>query len=100
MNVSDEEIATFGPFKLSPSRRRLEQNGAVVALGDRALDILIALVNRAGRVVSQRDLVAQVWRDLVVTPGNLRVNMSALRKALGCGEGDVRYIENVRGQGY
>ncbi len=98
--MSDEEIATFGPFKLSPSRRRLEQNGVVVALGDRALDILIALVNRAGRVVSQRDLVAQVWRDLVVTPGNLRVNMSALRKALGCGEGDVRYIENVTGQGY
>ncbi|MBM0106772.1 helix-turn-helix transcriptional regulator [Steroidobacter sp. S1-65] len=71
-----------------------------VALGDRALDILIALVERAGEVVSQRDLTARVWRDLVVSPSNLRVHMSALRKALGDGENGTRYIENVTGQGY
>ena len=36
----------------------------------------------------------------MVTPGNLRVHMSALRKALGDGADGVHYIENVTGQGY
>lgn len=100
MKVSDGGIASFGPFRLSPTTRVLERNGVPVALGDRALDILIVLVERAGAIVSQRDLMSRVWRDLIVSPGNLRVHMSALRKALGEGEGGARYIENVIGQGY
>src|SRR5690606_3896056 len=62
--------------------------------------ILIALVERPGEVVSHRDLIARVWRDLVVSPGNLRVHVSGLRKALGEGERGARYIENVTGRGY
>jgi Rrf2 family protein len=58
------------------------------------------LVERAGEIVSHRELNARVWRDLVVAPGNLRVHMAILRKALGDGEGGARYIENVTGQGY
>jgi predicted ATPase/DNA-binding winged helix-turn-helix (wHTH) protein len=100
MNDSDSGVASFGPFRLSPASREIERDGVPLALGDRALDILIALVERAGEIVSQKDLLARVWRDLVVSPGNLRVHMTALRKALGCGQGGVRYIENVIGQGY
>ena len=37
-------IACFGPFRLSPAKREIERNGVPLALGDRALDILIALV--------------------------------------------------------
>ena len=100
MNDADSWIASFGPFRLSPARREFERDGVPLALGDRALDILIALVERRGEIVSHRDLIAHVWRDLVVSPGNLRVHMSALRKALGDGVGGARYIENVTGQGY
>jgi DNA-binding winged helix-turn-helix (wHTH) protein len=100
MNDSDSGIASFGRFRLSPTTREIERDGVPLALGDRALDILIALVERHGEIVSHRDLTARVWRDLVVSPGNLRVHMSALRKALGDGEGGARYIENVTGQGY
>ena len=78
----------------------IERDGVPLALGDRALDILVALVDRPGEVVSHRDLIARVWRDLVVSPGSLRVHMSALRRAFGDGEGGARYIENVTGQGY
>ncbi len=80
--------------------RALEKDGVPVILGNRALDILIVLVERAGEVVSHKELISRVWRDLVVEPGNLRVNMRALRKALGEGEDGARYIENVTGQGY
>lgn len=100
MHGSDSGVATFGPFRLSPARREIERDGAPLALGHRALDILIVLVERAGEIVSHRDLVSRVWRGLVVSPGNLRVHMSALRKALGDGQDGARYIENVTGQGY
>jgi predicted ATPase/DNA-binding winged helix-turn-helix (wHTH) protein len=100
MNASQGGTASFGPFRLSQATRVIERDGVPLALGDRALDILIALVERPGEVVSHRDLTARVWRDLVVSPGNLRVHMSALRKALGDGQGGARYIENVTGQGY
>lgn len=100
MNSSDSGIASFGPFRLSPATREIERDGVPLALGDRALDILIVLVERAGETVSQRELISRVWRGLVVSPGNLRVHMSTLRKALGDGEAGGRYIENVTGLGY
>lgn len=87
MNTSHGGTSAFGPFRLSPARRELKRDGVPLALGDRAMDILIALAERPGEIVSHRDLIARVWRDLVVNPGNLRVHMSALRKALGDGEG-------------
>lgn len=90
---------SFGPFRLFPAARVLQRDGRPLALGNRALDILIVLVERAGEVVNHRDLLARVWRGLVVSPGNLRVHMSALRNALD-GSGEIRYIANVTGQGY
>ena len=100
MPSSDIETASFGPFRLWPATRKLERNGVSVALGDRALDILIVLIEHGGEIVGHRDLISRVWRGLVVSPANLRVHMTVLRKALGDGEDGVRYIENVTGQGY
>ena len=48
-------VAEFGPFTLSPAMRKLERGGLPIALGDRALDILIELAEHAGEVVSQKD---------------------------------------------
>ena len=91
---------SFGPFRLYPGARLIERDGARLALGSRALDILIVLVERAGEVVSHRELTQRVWRELVVSPSSLRVHISGLRKALGEGEGERQYIANVLGQGY
>ncbi len=68
--------------------------------GSRALDILIALTRHPGQLVSTRELITQVWRAVVVSPVALRVQMNALRKALGDGRNGVRYISNVAGMGY
>jgi DNA-binding winged helix-turn-helix (wHTH) protein len=91
------EVTAFGPFRLSPVARTLEKNGTPVKLGSRALDILIVLVERAGEIVGQKELMARAWRGLVVDPGNLRVHIASLRKALD--EGGP-YIHNVPSQGY
>jgi predicted ATPase/DNA-binding winged helix-turn-helix (wHTH) protein len=91
---------SFGPFRLFPAARAFEKDGVPLALGNRALDILTLLVERAGEVVSHRELIARVWRGLVVDPSNLRVHITGLRRALGDRDGKDRYIANVTGQGY
>ena len=99
-SISQSVTLSFGPFRLFPAARAFERDGIPLALGNRALDILMVLVERPGEVVSQRELIARVWRGLVVDPSNLRVHMTGLRKALGDRDGKERYIANVTGQGY
>src|SRR6266851_2683280 len=95
-----QHVICFGPFRLSTTERLLEKGGDPVQLGSRALDILIALVERPAEVVSKKELIARVWPDLVVDEGSLRFHVSALRKALGQERSGTRYVTNVSGRGY
>jgi predicted ATPase/DNA-binding winged helix-turn-helix (wHTH) protein len=95
-----EKVLTFGPFQLFRSQRILRQGSKTVRLGDRALDILIALVDRAGEIVSKNELLHYAWPDTVVEENNLRVHIAAIRKILGDGHGGERYIVNVARRGY
>jgi predicted ATPase/DNA-binding winged helix-turn-helix (wHTH) protein len=95
-----QDVICFGPFRLSTTERVLEKKGIPVRLGSRALDILIALVERPAEVVSKKELFARVWSDLVVDEGNLRYHVSALRKALGEARSGPHYVTNVSGRGY
>jgi len=100
MNASDIDTVSFGPFRLAPATREILRNGVPLSLGDRALDILIVLVEHAGEVVAHRDLMSRAWQGLVVSPANLRFHVALLRKTLGDGEDGARYIENVISRGY
>lgn len=95
-----DDAITFGPFHLFPAQQMLLQADKPVHLGSRALEILVALVEQPGEMVSKRDLVARVWPDTVVEDGNLKVHIAALRKALGDGRDGNRYLVNVPGRGY
>lgn len=90
----------FGPFSLCVGARLLQKKGVPVALGGRALELLIALIENAGAVVSKRELMARVWDGLTVDEGSLRFQVATLRKALGDGVDGARYISNVPGRGY
>jgi predicted ATPase/DNA-binding winged helix-turn-helix (wHTH) protein len=90
----------FGPFVLVPERQLLLLGETPVRIGGRALDILTALVERPGEVVSKRELIARAWPSTIVDEGNLKVNMAALRRALGDGVGGAQYIATVTGRGY
>ena len=100
--MSDRSVhwLSFGPFELSRDQRTLLRNGAVVTLGDRALDLLIYLAERPGQVVAKKELIDNVWSDVTVEEGSLRVHVAAVRKALGDGQFGDRYIANVQGRGY
>ena len=91
---------TFGPFRLLPAQRLLLEAGKPVRLGSRALDILMALVERVGQVVGKDELMSRVWPNTFVESGNLKVHVAALRKMLGDGRPGQRYVVNVHGRGY
>lgn len=93
-------VIAFGPFRLLPTERRLERNGSAVRLGGRALDLLIALVTRAGEVVPNGSLLRDVWGDVHVEESSLRFHIKNLRKALGDTRSDTRFVTNVPGRGY
>lgn len=90
----------FGPFCLTPGERLLTRDGVPVGIGGRSLDLLIALAEQPGRVVSKRELLKRIWPDVVVEDGSLRFHMAGLRKILGDGEGGARYIATQVGVGY
>ena len=90
----------FGPFVLIPERQLLMRGEAPVRIGGRALDILTALVERPGQLVSKQELLSRVWPNTIVEEGNLKVNMAALRRALGDGPGAAKYIATVTRRGY
>jgi predicted ATPase/DNA-binding winged helix-turn-helix (wHTH) protein len=94
------DVASFGPFRLFAAERLLEKADQPLQLGGRALDILITLVERAGEVVTRKELISRVWPDVIVEEANLRVHIAGLRKALGDGHDGARYVANVPGRGY
>jgi predicted ATPase/DNA-binding winged helix-turn-helix (wHTH) protein len=91
---------SFGPFRLLPAQQLLLEGDKPVRLGSRALDILVALAERAGELVTKEELVGRVWPNTFVEEGNLRVHVAALRRALGDGHAGARYVLNVPGRGY
>jgi DNA-binding winged helix-turn-helix (wHTH) protein len=78
----------------------LQEGDKPVPIGSRALEILIALLERRGELVSRQDLMARVWPNVFVEPANLTVHMSALRRALRDGRDGHRFIVNIPGRGY
>src|SRR5258705_7706649 len=96
----DGRAISFGPYRLLAVQRLLLEGDQPVRLGSRAFDILTALVERAGEVVSKEELIARAWPATFVDEANLKIQVSALRRALGDGQGDNRYVVNVVGRGY
>src|SRR3954464_13021147 len=81
--VRADAAIVFGRFRVLLRRRRLLADGVPVELGTRALDLLLVLLESDGALVTKKELLNQVWPSVVVSEENLKVHVSALRKALG-----------------
>lgn len=95
-----ERTYEFGEFRLVPDRQALLRAGQPVRVGGRAFDILSLLVQRAGGLVSRAEIEAYVWPDTFVHESNLKVHVSALRRALRVASDDPDVILNIPGRGY
>jgi len=98
--AGDQPPISFEPFRLLPVQRLLLEGDTPVRLGSRAFDILAVLIERAGEVVSKEELIARIWPQTFVEDANLKIQVSALRRALGDGQGGRRYITTIPGRGY
>ncbi|UCJ18593.1 helix-turn-helix transcriptional regulator [Pseudomonas sp. MM211] len=96
----EDTVLRFGRFELHPQRRLLLDGDRPLPIGARALDILLVLVESAGKIVSKETIISQVWPKTFVEEINLRVHISALRRALGVCPQSRDYITNVRQRGY
>lgn len=90
----------FGPFRIEPLERRLVRGDTPVPLTPKAFDLLLVLVENAGRLLQKDELMKRVWQDAFVEEANLANNISTLRKVLGDQSGGVEYIETVPRRGY
>jgi DNA-binding winged helix-turn-helix (wHTH) protein/TolB-like protein len=100
MAPNSRQIYEFGPFVLDPAERRLTRDGAPVPLTPKVFDLLALLVERRGRLLDKDVLLKALWPDSFVEEGNLTVNVSSLRRALGEPASGGEFIETVPRRGY
>ena len=91
-------IYRFGPFVLDVGDRSLKRNGAPIPLTPKTFDLLVTLVENAGRLVEKDSLLKTVWPDVAVEEGNLTKGVFSLRQVLDEEDGP-RYIETVPNAG-
>jgi DNA-binding winged helix-turn-helix (wHTH) protein len=87
----------FGRFRVLLRRRQLVADGVPIELATRGFDLLLALAEADGSLVTKEELMNRVWPGIVVAEENLKVQISALRKALG---EDRDFIRTEFGRGY
>lgn len=90
----------FEPFRIDVAERTLLRDGERVALTPKAFDALLLLVEQPGRTLDRASLQQALWPDTFVEENNLTQCISAIRKALGHGHEDARFIETVPRRGY
>lgn len=91
--MSDDNF-TFGPFRIDRDRMRLLRDGRDVTLRHQAVQLLCALVERAGIAASYEDLALWAWELERVEKGTVRVTVNEVRKALG--DDYKGYIKTVK----
>ena len=94
------QLLEFGPFSLDRTERVLRRDGQPVPLRPKDFDMLLVLVENNGRIVEKEELLKQVWPDTFVEEANLSHHIFTIRKALGDGDEEARYIETIPRRGY
>jgi DNA-binding winged helix-turn-helix (wHTH) protein/tetratricopeptide (TPR) repeat protein len=97
MSLVAQRNYRFDDFELRVSSRALFRRGQEVSVGSKAFEVLVCLVESAGKVVTKDELISTVWPDSFVDESNLAHHIFALRKALG---DRSAFIKTIPGRGY
>jgi TolB-like protein/Flp pilus assembly protein TadD len=92
-------VYEFGPYRIDRGERLLRRGQEVVPLPPKAVDLLLALVERGGEVVEKDQLLRVVWPNTFVEEGSLAQNVSLLRRTLGDSR-SAPYIATIAKRGY
>lgn len=95
-----QTLYLFGKFQLDIRERLLLENGRALQLTPKAFELLVLLVENAGRILTREELLRQLWPDTHVDQSNLSQHIFWIRKALGENGEDSQFIETVPKVGY
>lgn len=90
----------IGAWTVHPALNLLERDTRSVRIEPRAMDVLVVLAQQAGSVVSIDELIATVWKGVVVGDGSVYLAIKQLRRALEDPADGQRYIETIAKRGY
>ena len=99
-NSSQHKVYEFEDFRLDATTRLLYRTGEQLVLTPKAVETLIALVEREGTVVAKEELMREIWADTIVEESNLSQYLHILRKTLGDTRDGKPYIETLKRRGY
>ncbi|REJ78146.1 MAG: hypothetical protein DWQ47_17530 [Acidobacteria bacterium] len=100
MKLPSRRFYEFSSFRVDVAERTLLRDGEPVPLTPKVFDILLVLLENAGRTVEKDRLMDEVWTDTIVEEGNLNRNISTLRKVLGDDAQSQRFIKTIPKCGY
>jgi DNA-binding winged helix-turn-helix (wHTH) protein len=94
------DVYEFGEFRIDTGKRLLLRAGGPVPVTPKVFDTLAFLVKRPGETLHKEELMRAIWPDTVVEENNLNQHISSLRRILGEGQRENRYIATIPGRGY
>jgi Tol biopolymer transport system component/DNA-binding winged helix-turn-helix (wHTH) protein len=89
-----------GEWVVQPSLNRLSRNGDDVRVEPKVMQVLEALAETPGEVVTREQLVARVWPGVFVTDDVLHRAIRELRRVFGDDTANPAYVETIRKRGY
>jgi DNA-binding winged helix-turn-helix (wHTH) protein len=98
--IDERRIASFGEFELDLDSKRLLRSGRSYTLQPLQLALLVHLVENRGSLVSQEELLQEVWGGVHVCESAIMQAVSGLRRALGDDPRRQAFVQTVRGRGY
>ena len=100
MGSNSMRVYEFSSFRLYPDQKLLYCNTERLKIDRKALEVLEVLVRHKGQLVTKEHLLEEAWHDSNVEEGNINVQVSRIRKALGDEKKPFKYVETVHGEGY
>jgi len=90
----------FADYVLDVDARTVCREAAAIHLSPKAFELLVVLIEHAGRALSKPELLERVWPDVFVSDGSLARVITEIREALGDSPHDSRIIRTVHRYGY
>jgi len=92
----------FGPFQVDQQRQEVSQNGSRLKLQGKVFQVLIALLEKPGEVVTREELRQRLWPSdsQVNYDANVNTTVNKLRQSLGDSSDKPLYVETIPRKGY
>jgi DNA-binding winged helix-turn-helix (wHTH) protein len=99
---SGSRFLRFGPFQVDQQRQEVTKNGSRLKLQGKVYQVLVALLDKPGEVVTREELRQRLWpADTHVNyDANVNTTVNKLRQVLGDSTDKPLYIETIPRKGY